>query len=50
MDSVSTILATLDSAITSAGRQYFEATAGAIGPLYTSQLTLLILLVAINAP
>lgn len=32
MDSVSTILATLIPAITAAGRQYFEATAGAIGP------------------
>ena len=33
MDSVSTILTTLDTAITSAGRQYFEATAGAVGPI-----------------
>ena len=49
MDSVSTILATLDSAITSAGRQYFEATAGAIGPLHTSLLTLLLVMVGINA-
>ena len=49
MDSVSTILATLDSAITAAGRQYFEATAGAVGPLYTSLLTLLLVMVGINA-
>jgi type IV secretory pathway VirB6-like protein len=48
MDSVSTILATMDTAITSAGRQYFEATAGAIAPIYTSLLSLLLVLVGIN--
>ena len=42
MDSVSTILATLDAAITAAGRQFFEATASAIGPIYTSLLALLL--------
>jgi type IV secretory pathway VirB6-like protein len=49
MDSVSTILTTLDTAITSAGRQYFEATAGAVGPIYTTLLALLLVMVGINA-
>jgi type IV secretion system protein VirB6 len=49
MDSVSTILTTLDAAITSAGRQYFEATAGAVGPIYTTLLALLLVMVGINA-
>ncbi|NBZ89206.1 type IV secretion system protein [Stagnihabitans tardus] len=48
MESVSTILATLDGAITAAGRQYFEATARAVGPIYTSLLALLLVLVGIN--
>ena len=49
MDSVSTILTTLDAAITSAGRKYFEATAGAVGPIYTTLLALLLVMVGINA-
>jgi hypothetical protein len=49
MDSVSTILATLDAAITAAGRQFFEATASAIGPIYTSLLALLLVMVGINS-
>ena len=49
MDSVSAILTTLDAAITSAGRQYFEATAGAVGPIYTTLLALLLVMVGINA-
>lgn len=48
MDSVSTILSTLDAAIASAGRQFFEATAASIGPIYTSLLGLLLALVGIN--
>ncbi|MFN4155775.1 MAG: VirB4 family type IV secretion system protein [Paracoccaceae bacterium] len=43
------ILITLDAAITSAGRQYFEATAGAVGPIYTTLLALLLVMVGINA-
>ena len=42
MDSVSTILTTLDAAITSAGRKYLEATAVAVGPIYTTLLALLL--------
>lgn len=49
MDSVSTILSTLDAAIAAVGRQYFEATAGAIGPIYSSLLALLLVMVGINA-
>src|SRR3990167_9418134 len=49
MDSVSAILTTLDAAITSAGRQYFEATAGGVGPIYTTLLALLLVMVGINA-
>ncbi|MDR7127241.1 type IV secretion system protein [Pseudotabrizicola sp. 4114] len=49
MDSVSAILSTLDAAITSAGREFFEATAAAIGPIYTSFLSLLLVMVGINA-
>jgi type IV secretion system protein VirB6 len=48
MDSVSTILATLDGAIAAVGQQYFETTARAIAPIYTSLLTLLLVLVGIN--
>lgn len=48
MDSVSTILTTLDAAIASVGQQYFEATAGAIAPIYTSLLALLLVLVGTN--
>ena len=50
MDSVSTILTTLDTAITSAGRQYFEATAGAVGPIYTTLLALLLVMVGSTRP
>ena len=35
MDSVSTILTTLDAAITAAGQRFFEATASAVGPIYS---------------
>ena len=49
MDSVSTILSTLDAAITSAGQRFFEATASAVGPIYTSLLTLLLVMVGINS-
>jgi type IV secretion system protein VirB6 len=48
MDSVSTILSALDATIHSVGQRYFEATANAIGPLYTALLTLLLVLVGIN--
>ena len=48
MDSVSTILATLDAAITTAGKQYFEATARAIPPIYTILLSLMMVMVGIN--
>ena len=36
MDSVTTILSTLDGAIVTAGQDYFEATAGAIAPIATA--------------
>ncbi len=48
MDSVSTILATLDTAIISAGRQFFETTASAIAPICTILLSLLLVLVGVN--
>jgi hypothetical protein len=48
MDSVSTILTTLDAAILSAGQRFFESTAAAIGPLYTTFLALLLVMVGIN--
>jgi len=48
MDSVSTILSALDATINSVGQRYFEATANAIGPLYTALLTLLLVLVGLN--
>ena len=49
MDSVATILATLDAAILSAGRRFFETTAGTIGQIYSSLLALLLVMVGINA-
>lgn len=49
MESVSAILTALDGAIVSAGRDYFEATAGAIAPIATALLGLLLVLVGINA-
>jgi type IV secretion system protein VirB6 len=49
MDSVTTILSTLDSAISAVGQRYFEATANAVGPLYTTLLALLLVMVGINA-
>jgi type IV secretion system protein VirB6 len=49
MDSVSTILTTLDAAITAAGQRFFEATASAVGPIYSSLLALLLVMVGINA-
>ena len=49
MDSVATILSALDEAITMAGERYFETTATAIAPIYTSLLGLLLVLVGINA-
>lgn len=48
MDSVSTILSALDAVISSVGQRYFEATAQAIGPLYSLLLALLLVLVGIN--
>lgn len=49
MESVSAILSKLDAAIASVGQRYFEATALAIGPVYTALLSLLLVLVGINA-
>lgn len=49
MDSVSTLLTTLDGAITTAGQRFFETTASAVGPFYTSLLALLLVMVGINA-
>lgn len=49
MDSVSAILTSLDGAIVTAGQDYFEATAGAIAPIATALLGLLLVLVGINA-
>lgn len=49
MDSVATILSALDEAITSAGQTYFETTATAVAPIYTSLLALLLVMVGINA-
>ena len=48
MESVSSILSTLDAAILLAGQQFFETTARAIAPIYTSLLTLLLVLLGIN--
>ena len=48
MDSVSTILTTLDAAITSAGRQYFESTAAATAEIYTTLLALLLVMVVLG--
>ena len=48
MDSVSTILAKLDGAISTAGKQYFELTAVAVAPVFTTLLTLLLVLIGIN--
>ena len=47
MDSVSTILTTLDAAITAAGQRFFEATASAVGPIYSSLLALLLVMVGL---
>lgn len=48
MDSVSSILATLDASITAAGRKFFETTAAALAPIYTTMLALMLVLVGIN--
>src|SRR5690606_11049687 len=49
MDLVSEMLGMLDAAIANAGRTFFETTAASVGPLYTAFLTILLVLVGINA-
>lgn len=49
MDLVSEMLGMLDAAISNAGRTFFEATAASVGPLYTAFLTILLVLIGINA-
>ena len=49
MDSVARLLGLLDGAIVSAGKQYFETTATAVGPIYSAFLSLLLVLVGINS-
>ena len=49
MDLVSHMLGMLDAAILNAGHTFFENTARSVGPLYTAFLTILLVLVGINA-
>ena len=49
MDLVSEMLGMLDAAIAEAGHTFFENTANSVGPLYTAFLTILLVLVGINA-
>lgn len=49
MDLVSTMLGQLDTAILATGQTFFETTARSLGPLFTGFLTLLLVLVGINA-
>lgn len=49
MDLVSKILGMLDVAISETGRTFFETTARSLGPLFTAFLSILLVLVGINA-
>ena len=49
MDLVSHMLGMLDKAILNAGHTFFETTASAVAPLYTAFLSILLVLVGINA-